>query len=1235
MRILKLRFKNLNSLVGEWQIDLTHPSYVSDSIFAITGPTGAGKSTILDAICLALYGSTPRLGTITQAENEIMSRHTAECMAEVEFETKAGRYRCLWSQHRGLKKTDGALQVPKCELSYLDTGKIIQTHKKMIAEEIKKITGLNFEQFTRSMLLAQGGFAAFLKASPSERSPILEQITGTDIYSRISVLIHIRRGREREEYERKKTELESLNLLTLGEEAQLDLEIKEKDQQEKALNVQLNLQNKAVIWREDLHRHEEELKGIYHRQEDLIRRILNFAPEQKKLDDAVRALELDADYALLAATTQEKKNQKQALSLARQDLPRLEGNTRQVKKMQQEAATELGRCKDQARKAEPFLREARELDNKIYVKENILNKFSDDLKGWNTELKNLEVECSAEEKKLENWRVKKTGLDKLLEATSRDGELVETLTGLNQRLVNLKDLKTKFITKTQNRKQALIQLKQTQATCNKSSSELVKEKKRLTELEEKIYVGQDQLVKILQNQTQNNWLEFRELLNFRGQLLSQASEAALNITESRQSIDQLILAQIQLKNKQRELASTLILREQSQTTLSREVEFLETELTLLKRIESLEETRQQLEDGQPCPLCGSLNHPLAQGVVRPKDDRTKQRLTETRKELKDLLNQISDIKILQASVDKDSGHNVQKQQEIFDKININQNRLTEIGLTLSSGWDIDWPDPQAVHFNQTLKKLQETNTLELTRIITLLKEAEVASEVLNSLKNVVDKKRNQVTQSGYSSQEALHRKESAFERCRNLIQDAWDCRGQLNALQVKAQQELAPFAELSPDLDNLDTIIQNLSLRRGQWVYRREQQAEAQDQINTLSLQVVNLNTAKTKAAAKRKEVNIQSEEILLQKQILTLRRQEIFGDKKPDQEEAALKANQEEALKKQEIALDKSKETQEQLTRLETTIVDLVQKLEKGKNPLENLENSFTKRLEDSGFCDLENYRQACLPQSERERLNQEAARLTLEKSELNSLEKDKNSQLKIELQKKLSPENLEELKKTRDTLSVQHKELLQETGVLKLRQDHNNSQKVKQKGLIEALSAQEKEYSHWGDLHELIGSSDGKKFRDFAQGLTFERLVNQANQQLCKMTDRYLLIRDSRPEQPLLLNVIDTYQGGEIRSSKNLSGGESFIVSLSLALGLSSLAGENIRVDSLFLDEGFGTLDEETLETALEVLSSLRHQGKQIGLISHVKALTERLSTRIELIPQRRGRSLVTGPGCTNLQN
>jgi len=250
MRILNIRFKNLNSLAGEWRIDLTHPAYVSDGIFAITGPTGAGKSTILDAICLALYAQTPRLGKVTKSGNDILSRRTADCLAEVVFETGGGRYRCQWSQHRARGKVNGELQAAKHEISDADSGEILSSKVSEVPELVTARTGMGFEQFTRSMLLAQGGFAAFLQSGAGERAPILEQITGTAIYSDISRLTFQRHSEEKKKLELLQAELSGMALLGDEELAALETTLAAQREQAERLAVEARRWREALTWRE-------------------------------------------------------------------------------------------------------------------------------------------------------------------------------------------------------------------------------------------------------------------------------------------------------------------------------------------------------------------------------------------------------------------------------------------------------------------------------------------------------------------------------------------------------------------------------------------------------------------------------------------------------------------------------------------------------------------------------------------------------------------------------------------------------------------------------------------------------------------------------------------------------------------------------------------------------------------------------------------------------------------------
>jgi len=357
--------------------------------------------------------------------------------------------------------------------------------------------------------------------------------------------------------------------------------------------------------------------------------------------------------------------------------------------------------------------------------------------------------------------------------------------------------------------------------------------------------------------------------------------------------------------------------------------------------------------------------------------------------------------------------------------------------------------------------------------------------------------------------------------------------------------------------------------------------------------------------------------------------RYKLFGDKTPEAEEASLNAAIIMSEQGERTCREKQAKHQSGLTAALTRVETLKQSIEKRNPELNSLETSFLASLQILGIKNENEYNKTVLSNGEREKLSQRAQELGDKQTNLHARQKDRKERYDAELAKKVTDLTIDEVRAQVKALDASLGELKEKIAELKTTLNSNESSKKKRKAKQAGIEAQEKECLKWGNLHNLIGSADGKKFRNYAQGLTFDVMIGHANKQLQQLTDRYMLIRGSK--NPLELEVIDNYQAGVIRSTKNLSGGESFLVSLSLALGLSQMASKKVRVDSLFLDEGFGTLDDESLSLALEALASYQQNGKIIGVISHVQALKERISTQLQVIPQAGGKSTLFGPGCS----
>jgi exonuclease SbcC len=476
----------------------------------------------------------------------------------------------------------------------------------------------------------------------------------------------------------------------------------------------------------------------------------------------------------------------------------------------------------------------------------------------------------------------------------------------------------------------------------------------------------------------------------------------------------------------------------------------------------------------------------------------------------------------------------------------------------------------------------------------------------------------------------LSKKEEALSKFTNFKEQMHTVLQKQIKVKNKLLETLLPFGITQ----NLDTNIQSISKELETRLHNRQdkelQKIQIQQEINNhlsgLKSRDAVLNTLS--ASLKEKEINIS--DYLKELEKLKAERENLYGKKNPDKEESRLedlilKAEKDEAIEK------KSQENSKyQLDEIIVRITSLKENTDKRKYQLDDLESKFKISLGKTGFKDEKIFILHRLSLEKRTRLEQRKKEIEEKQADLVSRQKDRKARLRKEQAKKIIEQSFDILKKEQVQIRELLKTLGQEIGAIRQRLENNKNAQQQLKEKIDLIDAQKKECAIWDSLHSLIGSADGKKFRNFAQGLTFELMVSHANLQLEKMSDRYLLVRDKK--QPLELNIVDNFQAGEIRSTKNLSGGESFIVSMALALGLSNMASRNVRVDSLFLDEGFGTLDEDALETALEALAGLHQKGKLIGVISHVAALKQRISTQINITPLSGGKSRISGPGVQN---
>ncbi len=1093
MKILKIVFENLNSLAGRWEIDFEDSNFTDAGIFAITGPTGAGKSTILDAICLALYGRSPRLESISQSTNEIMSKGSSRCGAEVLFEAGSNRYICSWSQRRARDAINGRLQNQRHEIAIAKpdgTAELISNRIDEVKTQIAELTGMDFTRFTRSMLLAQGGFAAFLNAPPDEKAPILEQITGTELYSEISKKVH-------EIHKREEASLISLRSQVATEENELlseeDVEKVEVDQaaaraQITKLRVERNTHQIAAENLRAIARHRTEIEKLKVEQARHLEEVTSFKGQDTRLEAAKRALRVANLYFNLENLKKAQRSEATNLATTQTNLEDSTISHDQIAAAFEAAKEELSEATAELRQLNVVTTRVREIDSKSLDVKDRISQIDAEFEETSAASLKYSQDLSSARDKLSKAISAKGELEGYLEANLQDQGLQSELSVIRVTYANLSKAKENLEGAIERRVTSLRRLEATSADVNAATAQL------------------------------------RDGMGIIEQLrqLAEASQTSLLAT----------------------------LEGRSRREIEEERDALRTEIVRIGTIEDLKGRRGHLlVAGQACPLCGSIEHPFANGEASPSIDLASTKLNE--------------IDELIASIDRVS----EAIEEVEAKVNDATAALAHLEATLSIS--------TSRHEDAQVIFDREDSNVEVAKV-----EYETDKSALRQL-------------------------------LEPYISDLWQFEDDSSFSKVDLHL-LDRANRYSDSRSKIHQLNEALSALRAEISHLEEAERISQERLATLT--------------ARQLEESKVAEE-------LTNERRQLFAYRDPKVEEALAQRKVDDLGIKHQGLEVMLLESNDRISQFKGQITTLTSNLERLEAELRSSTEEVSARLSAEGFNDEGEFLGCLLSQIEVDELERRKDELTSTSLTLASqLQSQSESLARIE---KLitTDDTLGEILEAIEDLEAQINQLQFDESALMARLEANERFRARYRALCEELAVQQRQFQRWEDLDKLIGSADGKKYRNFVQTLTFESLVKGANRQLQIMSDRYLLLADKRIGQRLSLNVVDNYQGGEVRTTKNLSGGESFIVSLALALGLSNMLSGRLSVDSLFLDEGFGTLDEEALEAAIDALSSLQSQGKVVGIISHVQSLKDRISTQITVAPTNGGRSVISGPGSKRL--
>lgn len=1236
MQIVAIRGENLASLAEPFEIDLSAEPLRSAGLFAITGETGAGKTTILDAMCLALFGDCPRLsgggvddevpdvsGMVLKSTDArgVLRRGAIMGWAEVDFIGLDGEvYRAHWAARRAHGHADGRLQNVDRRLTRLSDEQVLSTQLTTVNAEVVRLGGKKYDEFRRTVLLAQGNFDAFLRAGTSERAATLEKVTGTEIYRLISRTVYERHAQARavletlearrgerqvlSDEERQAHAAESADLVTAVQSAEADLASvladKRRHQEIKAAELRRDV---AASHAEKALKDQEEAAG-----------------DRAWLQDIEKGLPLRHRHDAVALAANEAMSAEQAVTEAAQTLAKAVERESSAVAGSEKARKEHDAAESAFKDFGPVWDEAARLDSAIATAASELQAATDQERICRDAEAAARLDHDALKKEEETAIAERDAAALRLE---RDAA-VEPIAAAWAEITDCFEQRKAMADERSAAELALKEQTERKMQAEKGQAELslqdAKDVELIRGLEADISALTHEVEEIEKTEPAAEDVRLAKACDHLATMQREARDALRADEEAirahEQKTEALGLVEVAVKRldeiKERGFRAAGAM-EALEKPLSRALDAVS---------EAASHLRAKLEPGQPCPVCGGAEHPLLADAEHA-----------------------AAAKELQDSMEEARRLHRQCQQDYSDCAREKATQEDRARLAAEA-------NAAAADRARTARHALRAAAGELndTGCVTVDPEDGWTLQAIEEVRARLSERRNELrariqhcsTQRRRCDAQRIERNKLADLRTERAERMAQLGRGLADAERLIAVQEerisgaaraiarldlrLAPSLELlglqTSALDDPGIgVLPRLTERVEAWKGSQAARMAALGKLAELGPKIARAaagSEAASREAGKAAERALERAGILKK---LKADRAELLDGEATGEHRTRWNRLRLQAQQARDRAADELSQAKTCLATAKSRHEGAIEALDVAQRRAGGAEATLAAALDEAGLAPDQLKKILALGAEAIAMLRKKLADIDTAVIQAGTAARERAHDHAELIASGVPERDLEALEELRGRLEAEQASRRERIGAIANIIRTDDIARTSLADLDREIEVARRDSDTWAAVAHAVGSRTGDKFTRIAQSVTLGMLVERANQHLADLKPRYRLVQ----AEDLALHVVDADMGGEIRSTRSMSGGETFLVSLSLALALSRMSGQGGVPTTLFIDEGFGSLDSASLDLAIDALERLQSQGRTIGVISHVSAMKERIPVQVKVTSRGSGRSAV----------